>query len=154
MEGGPWWLCWTEGKVVELRSRLASGPQERHSCCLCGGPVRLYAIVYMTVTVWNEAADGLHQREPQLWNKCVVSPPYGSHGSKEQYNWPERTDARVGSPRGRELYGSYVPGSHPGPDCSAVAVVSPTGLYIAVPLAESLRCKPWGSVVLCGHRYP
>lgn len=86
VEGGPWWLCWTEGKVVELRSRLAPGPQERHSCCLCGGPVRLYAIVYMTVTVWNEAADGLHQREPQLWNKCVVSPPYGSHGSKEQYN--------------------------------------------------------------------
>lgn len=42
-EGGPWWLCWTEGEAVELQSRLAPGPQERNSCCLGGGPVRLYA---------------------------------------------------------------------------------------------------------------
>lgn len=25
-EGGPWWLHWTEGKAVELRSRFAPGP--------------------------------------------------------------------------------------------------------------------------------
>jgi hypothetical protein len=42
-EGGPWRLCWTEGRAVELRSRLAPGPQERNSCCLGGGPVGLYA---------------------------------------------------------------------------------------------------------------
>lgn len=78
----------------------------------------------------------------------MVSPLQGSCGSEEQYSWLERTDARVGHPREGELYGCRVPGSHPGPGRWAVAVVSPTELYIAVPLVEGLRCKPWGSVGL------
>jgi hypothetical protein len=42
-------------------------------------------------------------RAPRLWIKCVVSPLRGSCGSEEQYSWLERTDARVGHPREREL---------------------------------------------------
>ena len=41
-EGGPWWLCWTEGRAVELRSRPAPGPQAGSRRCLGGGPVGLY----------------------------------------------------------------------------------------------------------------
>jgi hypothetical protein len=41
-EGGPWRLCWTEGRAVELRSRPAPGPQAGSRRCLGGGPVGLY----------------------------------------------------------------------------------------------------------------
>ena len=134
--------------MVELQSRLAPGPLAGSRRCLGGGPVGLYTWLSYVPLEGKRLQYRMKPRidcagrAPRLWTKCVVSPLQGSHGSKEQYSWLERTDARVGHPRERERCGCRVPGSHPGPSRYAAAVVSPTELHIAVPLAEGLRCKP------------
>jgi hypothetical protein len=87
-EGGPWWLYWTEGRAVELRSRFAPGPQARSRRCLGGGPVGLSHVLVTSLrgigAVGMKPQMDCAGRAPRLWIKCVVSPSRGSCGSKEQ----------------------------------------------------------------------
>jgi hypothetical protein len=123
--------------MYSSQPRYPGNPYTRHGL----GTAHRFLDVWQ-VTVWDEAADGLHRGwVPRLWDRCVVSPPQCSCGFEEQCSWPERTDARVGSPKERGLCRCQVPGSHPGPGPAQTAVVSPTKLCRVVPLAEGLRCK-------------
>lgn len=74
----------------------------------------------------------------------MVSPLQEGCRWKEQYNWPERTDARVGLLRAGELGWSYVPGSHPGPGRCAVAVVSSYVALLGCALCRRLKVQTLG----------
>lgn len=92
MEGGPWWLQWTERGMSLARSRLALGPQEHRRRCLGSGPVRLLRVLVTSPAwgvgaVWDEAVDGLRRDgAPSARRMRGVAADVQGHHLKEHCN--------------------------------------------------------------------